>query len=330
MSETIRAIVADEVDGKIRGQLKDIGIDDLPDDDVLVDVDYSTLNYKDGLAVTGTGRIARFTPMVCGADLAGTVAESRSPDFKPGDRVVCTGWGLSESHWGGYAQKERVKAEWLVRLPDGFDTRTAMAVGTAGFTAMLCVMALEEQGVRPDSGDVIVTGAAGGVGSVAVAILAKLGYSVTAVTGRADTHDYLRDLGAKAVLPRDELAAQTKPFQKELWAGAVDPVGSRILANVIAQMKYGGAVAACGLAGGTDLPTTVLPFILRGVRLIGVESVYCPLPRRQEAWRRLAADLPRDKLDAMTTVEPMSRVPELAGQILKGQVRGRIVIDVNA
>ncbi len=330
MSETFNAIVAEEVDGKVRGVLKRIGLDDLPDDDVLVAVACSTLNYKDGLAVSGRGRIARKLPMVCGIDLAGTILASRAAAWKPGDRVVVNGFGLSETHWGGYAEKQRVKAEWLVRLPEAFTFQQAMAIGTAGYTAMLCVLALEEGGVTPKSGDVLVTGAAGGVGSVAVALLAKLGYRVVASTGRPETHDYLKSLGAADFIDRASLTEKGGPLQKERWAGAIDSVAGQTLATLVSQMAYGGTVAACGLAGGNDLPASVFPFILRGVRLQGVDSVMAPLARRQLAWQRLARDLDPAKLAAMTSVEPMSKLPELSHKIVQGQVRGRIVIDVSA
>ena len=258
------------------------------------------------------------------------MAESASDTFSPGDRVLVNGYGLSESHWGGYSQRARMKSEWLVPVPDAFTNQQAMAIGTAGYTAMLCVMALQRHGVTPDSGDVVVTGAAGGVGSVAVALLARAGYNVIAATGREQEHDYLRALGAADFLSRDELAAKPRPIGRERWAGAVDVVGSSTLANLIAQTRYGGCVAACGLAGGMDLPSSVYPFILRGVVLAGVDSVMAPMELRQEAWRRLAAELPADLLSEMTSVEPMSRIEELAASILAGETRGRVVIDVNA
>jgi len=330
MSDSFKAVVAEDVDGKTRVSIKQLTLGDLPDLDVLVEVAYSTLNYKDGLAVSGKGKIARRLPMVCGIDLAGTVLESKSPDWQPGDKVIVNGFGLSESQWGGYSQKQRVKSDWLIRLPSVFSLKQAMAIGTAGYTAMLCVLGLEQMGVRPEGREVLVTGGAGGVGSVAIAVLARLGYKVIASTGRAETHDYLKSLGAVGCIDRAALLEKGPPLQKERWAGAVDSVGSQTLANVLAQIAYGGAVAACGLAGGSDLPSTVLPFILRGVSLIGIDSVMAPRARRQTAWDRLARDLDRAKLDAMTTVEPMSQLPQLAEQILKGQVRGRMVIDVNA
>lgn len=329
MTDTFAAIVIEDVDGKPRAARKTLQLADLPDHDVLVEVAYSSLNYKDGLAVAGKGRIARQLPMVAGIDLAGTVVESRSPLWRPGDAVVVNGWGLSEMHWGGYARYARVKPEWLVRLPTVFTPQQAMAIGTAGYTAALCVDALARWGVRP-GGEVLVTGAAGGVGSVAVALLARAGYRVTAATGRPETHDYLRGLGASDFIERQALLEKGAPLQKERWAGAVDSVGGMTLANVLAQTVYGGAVAACGLAGGADLPATVLPHILRGVALLGVDSVMAPMPAREAAWARLARDLDPVKLAAMTTVEPLSRVPALASEILAGKVRGRVVIDVNA
>lgn len=329
MSETFKALMIEDVDGKPKAAFRDLGIADLPDHDVLVEISHSSLNYKDGLAVSGKGRIARRLPMVAGIDLAGTVVESRSPDWKPGDRVIVNGWGLSETEWGGYARFQRLKPEWLIRLPDAFSPEQAMAIGTAGYTAALCVDALEAWGViTPGEGEVLVTGAAGGVGSTAVSLLAAKGHTVVASTGRAETHDYLRRLGATSFMDRAELAAAGKPLQKERWSVAVDSVGSATLANVLAQTVYGGAVAACGLAGGADLPATVMPHILRSVTLIGVDSVMAPMARRQRAWATLAAHLDRDRLAAMTRVEPMRRLPELATEILAGAVRGRVVIEI--
>ncbi|MCU1372743.1 MAG: oxidoreductase [Actinomycetia bacterium] len=323
---TFSAIAASEPGPASLQQLSD---DDLPEGDVTVAVAWSSLNYKDGLAVTGTGKIMRSHPMVAGIDLAGVVESSDSPDWEPGDEVVVTGWGLSETHSGGFTQRQRVRSEWLTAKPDGLTLQQTMAVGTAGLTAMLCVLALEGAGVVPGDGEVVVTGAGGGVGSVAVAVLAALGHSVAASTGRAETHDYLRSLGAASIIDRAELATAGRPLDKERWLGGVDTVGSQTLATVLAQTRYRGAVAACGLAGGNDLPTTVLPFILRNVALLGVDSVSCPTPVRQEAWARLGTDLPTDLLDAMTAVEPMTKVPELAAQILAGQTRGRVVIDTS-
>jgi len=301
---------------------------DLPDGDVTVAVEYSTLNYKDGLALTG-GPILRSFPIVPGIDLAGVVVESADKRWGPGDRVVVNGWNTGEKFWGGYTQRNRVSGDWLTRLPEGIDTRAAMAIGTAGYTAMLCVLALEDHGVSPDSGAVVVTGAAGGVGSVAVAVLAKLGFKVIASTGRASETDYLCSLGAAEVIDRSDLAGEVPPLAAKRWAGAVDAVGSTTLANVLAATADNGCVAACGLAGGVDLPTSVHPFILRGVTLAGVNSVTQPTHRRDLAWSRLASDLDLGLLDSMTTVEPFERLPELAGEILAGRVRGRVVIDVN-
>lgn len=330
MSDTFKALVIDNVDDTYSAFFKDLSVSDLPDESVLVDVSYSTLNYKDGLAVTGKGKIVRKFPMVCGIDLAGTVVDSNDDRYSASDKVLVNGWGLSETHWGGYAQKQRVNADFITKVPEPFSLQDTMAIGTAGYTSMLCVLALEDAGVTPDQGDIVVTGAAGGVGSVAIALLAKLGYRVVASTGRAAEADYLTNLGAAEVIGRGVLDRDARPMEKGRWAGGVDSVGSKTLATMLAETKEEGAVAACGLAAGTDLPTTVMPFILRGVKLLGVNSVTCPSARRDQAWTRLAQDLDIEKLKAMTTVEPMSNVPTLAEDILKGQVRGRIVIDVNA
>lgn len=316
--------------GKGPASTVDLSDADLPEGDVTVDVMFSSLNYKDGLAVSGKGKIARLLPMTCGIDLAGTVSASSNAHFEVGDQVLATGWGLSETRPGGYTHRQRVPAELLTPVPAGLSLQQSMAIGTAGLTAMLCVLALEGAGLKPGTGEVLVTGAGGGVGSVAVALLAGLGYDVIASTGRSTTHDYLRSLGAAGVIDRAELETAGRPLDKERWAGAVDSVGSQTLATVLAQMVYGGAVAACGLAGGNDLPTTVLPFILRGVTLLGVDSVMCPADRRFEAWERLARDLDRQQLDALTTVEPLSQIHELAETILSGQTRGRVVIDTRA
>jgi acrylyl-CoA reductase (NADPH) len=327
------AIVATEVDGRSHASLVELTDEDLPEGDVTITVHYSSLNYKDGLAVTGTGRIVRSFPLVCGIDLAGTVERSDSPLWKAGDEVVLTGWGLSETHPGGYTQRQRVRSQWLVPKPDGLTLLQSMAMGTAGLTAMLCVLALEHGGLAPDAdaGDVLVTGAAGGVGSVAVALLAALGYTVAASTGRAETHDFLRSLGATTMVDRQDLATPSgKPLDRERFAAAVDVVGGETLASILRQTRYRGTVAACGLTGGNDLPTTVLPFILRGVTLAGVDSVSCPTDVRTGAWHRLGQDLPRKLLDSLTTVEPLRRVPELAQDIVAGRTRGRVVIDVNA
>lgn len=300
---------------------------DLPEAGVTVDIAYSSLNYKDGLALTGKGgRIARTLPMVCGIDLAGTVVASDSPDFTPGDEVVATGGGLSEVYPGGYTTRQRVPADILVPRPGGLTLAQTMAVGTAGFTAMLAVLALEDAGVRPDQGPVLVTGASGGLGSVAVAILARLGYEVEASTGRAETHDYLRGLGAAAIVGRDQLTELGKPLASERWAAAIDSVGSTTLANVLSQIKRAGAAAACGLAAGHDLPATVMPFILRGVSLLGIDSVGCPMDRRRRAWQRLGRDLPAGSLDSISQTRRFDELPELAEEILGGSIRGRVVI----
>ncbi|HEV2369747.1 MAG TPA: MDR family oxidoreductase [Acidimicrobiales bacterium] len=324
---TFSAVVAREA-GK-PAAIEQISDADLPEQPVTVAVAFSSLNYKDGLATTGKPGVVRSYPMICGIDLAGTVEESSSPEWQKGTEVVVTGWGLSEVNPGGYTQRQRLSPDWLLRRPEGLDLRQTMAIGTAGLTAMLCVLALEDAGVTP-GGDqaVLVTGAGGGVGSVAVALLSKLGYGVAASTGRSETHDYLRSLGASTIVGRDELSTPGRPLDKQRWAGAVDTVGSQTLATVLAQTTYGGAVAACGLAGGSDLPTTVMPFILRGVKLLGVESVSTPNAVRRRAWERLARDLPAGGLEEMTTVEPLGRVPELGNEILAGRTRGRVVIDV--
>lgn len=330
MSDTFTALVLRETDDGHVGALEQLTDADLPDGDVTVQIDYSSLNYKDGLALAGRNRIVRSYPMVPGIDLAGTVVASDSPDWKVGDDVVSTSFQVGERYWGGYAQKQRVRSEWLVRRPAGMSARTAMAVGTAGLTAMLCVMELEDAGVRPGDGPIVVTGAAGGVGSTAVAVLAKLGYAVTAVTGRPEQHDYLRSLGASDFLSRAEMSEPPRPLESETWAGAIDTVGSTMLAKVLAQMKFRATVAACGLAGGPDLPTTVMPFIIRAVRLQGVEAVMAPIELRQAAWARIATDLPVDLVEAMTEVVPMSELLDRGPSILEGQVRGRWVVDPNA
>ncbi len=324
-----KGILIEKDDAGYRAAVKDIDEAQLPDGDVTVRVQYSTLNYKDGLAITGKGPVVRKFPMVPGIDLVGIVETSSHPDWKAGDAVVHNGWGVGEGHWGGLAQKARLKGDWLVPLPAAFTPQQAMAIGTAGYTAMLCVLALERHGVTPDQGEIVVTGAAGGVGSVAVALLAKLGYTVAAVTGRAAEADYLKQLGAASIVDRAELAAPGKPLAKERWAGAVDVVGSHVLANVCAATRYGGVVAACGLAGGMDLPATVAPFILRGVTLAGVDSVMCPRPRRLEAWQRLARDLDPGLLAAMTAEIGLAEAIPTAARLLEGQVRGRVVVDVN-
>lgn len=328
--DTFKALLLrQDDDKKTQATLETLTVADLPDEDVRVAVEYSSLNYKDGMAVTGTGKIVLQWPMVPGIDLAGTVLESRSDAYKAGDKVVLTGWSVGEKYWGGYSQQQKLKADWLVPLPAGLTTQQAMAVGTAGLTAMLCVMALEEGGITPEAGPVVVTGAAGGVGSVAVAILAKLGYQVAAVTGRESTHDYLRALGASEILSRDEMAAKPRPLEKQRWAGAVDTVGGEMLARVLAEADYSGVVAACGLAGDFRLPTSVMPFILRNVRLQGVDSVMCPLARRSEAWSRLAHDLPMAQLEQVMQVVSLDEVPAQAAKIMQGQVQGRVVVDLN-
>lgn len=330
MSESINAVVVEEnSEGKATTVLKQLSLDDLPDEDVLVKISYSTLNYKDGLAVSGKGKICRKLPMVCGIDLAGTVVESRSDEWQAGERVLVNGFGLSEVHWGGYAQKQKLKAEWLTRIPEAFTDEQAMAIGTAGYTAMLCVNALQDHGVKADTGKVIVTGASGGVGSVATMLLARLGFDVIACSGKAESRDYLLSLGASDTIDRAELERDAKPLEKETWAAAVDSVGSKTLATVLAQTQYAGIVAACGLAGGFDLPTSVMPFILRGVTLRGIDSVMAPQPRRERAWNDLAELIDTNALEKVYRVEAMSNIRELAGQLMAGKVMGRIVIDVN-
>jgi len=330
MSDSFTALVLRETDDGPVGALEELTDADLPDGDVTIDVDYSSLNYKDGMALTGKGRIVRSYPMVPGVDLTGTVVASDSPEYAVGDPVISTGWAVGERFWGGYTQRQRVRSEWLVKRPDGMSALTAMSIGTAGLTAMLCVMAIEDAHVMPAEGPVLVTGAAGGVGSVAVALLAGLGFEVTAVTGRPETQDYLAGLGASAFLTREEMTEPAKPLESERWSAAVDTVGSKMLAKLLAQMRYGGVVAACGLAGGADLPTTVMPFILRNVRLQGVESVMTPTPVRDRAWARLGRDLPADLIDSMTEIVPLSELLERGPTILDGQVRGRWVVDPSA
>lgn len=326
----MKAILVDNVDDQYTAQITDVSIDDLPEGDVTVEVEYSTLNYKDSLALTGTSPVIRRFPMVPGIDFSGVVSASHANRFSQGDRVVLNGWGVGETHWGGYAELARVNADWLVPLPAAFTTRQAMAIGTAGYTAMLCVLSLEDHGVTPDRGPVVVTGATGGVGSVAVAVLARLGYEVIAVTGKQEAHDYLTRLGAVEIIDRAELSEPGRPLAKERWAGAVDSVGSHTLANVLASTMYGGTVTACGLAQGMDLPATVMPFILRGVTLAGVDSVNCPVPRRVEAWARLASDLDVDLLDEMSTEVPLEALFDLARLQLEGGLKGRTIAKVKA
>jgi acrylyl-CoA reductase (NADPH) len=325
---TFKAIVVDKAESGQTVRLADFDERELMEGDVTVGVEYSTLNYKDGLALTGKAPVVRRFPMIAGIDFAGTVQSSSHPGWKPGDKVILNGWGLGETHLGGYAQKARVKGDWLVRLPQSMSTRQAMAIGTAGYTAMLAVMALERAGVAAARGAVIVTGAAGGVGSVAIALLAKLGYTVIASTGRPAESDYLNGLGATEVIERKELTGPVRPLSKERWAGGIDAVGSTTLANVLSMTRYGGAVAACGLAGGTDLPTSVAPFILRGVSLIGIDSVMCPLAMRQQAWGRLETDLDQAKIAAMTAEIGLGEVVDAGARVVAGEVRGRIVVKV--
>lgn len=322
-------IVNKAEDGTTHAAVEQIDENRLPEGDITVAVEYSTLNYKDGLCIGPGGGLVRTYPHVPGIDFAGTVETSDDPRYKPGDKVVLTGWRVGEAHWGGYAEKARVKADWLVALPDGLTTRQAMAVGTAGFTAMLAVMALEDHGLSPEKGEVLVTGAAGGVGSVATAILAHLGYQVAAVTGRPETSDYLKDLGAARIIPREELAETVKrPLESEVWAGCVDAVGGPMLARVLGQMKYGASVAAVGLAGGAGLPATVIPFLLRGVNLLGIDSVMRPYEDRTRAWARIAKGLPMDKLEAMIQPATLAELPALGAAILKGGVKGRVVVSL--
>ncbi len=324
-------VTRDEETRKTAAAVKQIGLDDLPEGEVTVAVEYSTVNYKDGLCIGPGGGLVRKYPHVPGIDLAGTVEASSDDRYKVGDKVVLTGWRVGEAHWGGYSQKARVKADWLVPLPEGLDTRQAMAVGTAGFTAMLAVMALEDHGLEKGQGPVLVTGAAGGVGSVATAILANLGYEVAGVTGRPETSDYLTSLGATQIVARDEINETTKrPLETETWSGCVDAVGGAMLARVLGQMNYGASVSAVGLAGGAALPATVIPFLLRGVNLLGIDSVMQPYDNRVRAWARIALDLPMDKLEAMVHPATLSDLPQLGADILAGQVKGRVVVDVNA
>ncbi len=325
---SFKAVVIEKSDGGTKASLTDFDENNLMDGDVTVRVEYSTLNYKDGLAITGKAPVVRRFPMIAGIDFAGTVEASGHPAWKPGNKVVLNGWGCGETHLGAYGAKARVKGDWLVPLPASMSAREAMAIGTAGYTAMLAVMALERHGVKPDRGPVVVTGAAGGVGSVAIALLAKLGFSVSAVTGRPQESAYLRNLGAAEIVERNELTGPPKSLAKERWAGGIDAVGSTTLANLLSMTRYGGAVAACGLAGGMDLPATVAPFILRGVCLYGIDSVMCPIERRREAWKRLESDLDRQKLAAITTEIALADIFEAAPRILAGEIRGRIVVKI--
>ncbi len=325
---TFRAIRIDKAEKGTTAALTQFDEADLMAGDVTVRVEWSTLNYKDGLAVTGKAPVVRRFPMIAGIDFAGSVEHSTHPQWKAGDKVVCNGWGMGETHLGAYAEKARVSGDWLVRLPEGMTSREAMAIGTAGYTAMLSVLALERHGVRPDSGPVVVSGAAGGVGSVATAVLSKLGFHVIASTGRMSEAAYLKDLGAAEVIDRSELSGSAKPLAKERWAAGIDSVGSTTLASMLSMTKYGGAVAACGLAGGMDLPSSVAPFILRGVCLLGIESVMCPIELRKTAWSRLAQDLDRAKLAEITHEIGLAEVIEAGARILAGQVRGRLVVKI--
>jgi acrylyl-CoA reductase (NADPH) len=323
-----RGLLLEEQDGKVTSAIQTLSEDDLPEGDVTVAVEHSTLNYKDGMILNGLGRLVRRYPHVPGVDFAGKVIDSSNPAYQPGDSVILTGWRVGEARWGGFAEKARVKGDWLVPLPEGLSVRQAMAIGTAGFTAMLAVMALEAHGLTPDQGPVLVTGAAGGVGSVAVSLLAARGYQVAASTGRQATHAYLKDLGATEIVERAALAeAPGRPLDTERWAGCVDAVGGTTLAHLLTQMRYRASVAAVGLAGGNKLDTTVIPFLLRGVNLLGIDSVQSPRDERREAWRRLASELPKDKLDAATLSARLEDLPRLGREILEGKVRGRVVVD---
>jgi acrylyl-CoA reductase (NADPH) len=328
-SKVFNAMLIERDPPPYRASIKSLDEGQLPAGDVTVRIDYSTVNYKDALAITGKAPVVRQFPMVPGIDFAGAVERSSSPAFKTGDPVVLNGWGVGETHWGGLAQKARVNADWLIPLPSAFSARQAMAIGTAGYTAMLCVIALERHGITPDSGEILVTGAAGGVGSIAVAVLSKLGFRVAAMTGRPAESEYLKQLGASEILDRAPFATAGKPLGKERWAGAIDVVGSHTLANICASLRYGGVVAACGLAGGMDFPATVAPFILRGITLVGIDSVMRPRPDRLEAWRRLALDLDIEKLDLLTVEIVLAQAVERAASVLGGRTRGRLVVNTN-
>lgn len=331
MSTTFLALVLEQSDGKIQSSVKEVDANQLPDGDVTVEVSYSTLNYKDAMILKGIGRLVRSYPHVPGIDFVGRVLQTSSPQYQPGDKVILTGWRVGESHWGGYARMARVKGEWLVPKPAGLNERQVMAIGTAGLTAMLAVEELSHQGCTPSKGPVVVTGATGGVGSVAVAVLAARGYEVHAVTGKQESGDYLKQLGAAAIVPRKELEeAEQRPLLSERWAGAVDTVGGKILAAVLAHLMQGGCVAATGLASSPQLNTTVIPFLLRGVRLVGIDSVLCPFERRQAAWQRLAVELPKDHLEQMITMIRLDDLPAKADEILAGRVQGRLVVDLSA
>lgn len=325
----VKGILIEKDENGYRAELKNIDEQQLPEGDVTVRIAYSSLNYKDSLAITGKGPVVRRFPMVPGIDLVGTIEESDNPQYKVGDEVLLNGWGVGETRWGGLAQMARLKGDWLIPLPSGFTPSQVVSIGTAGYTAMLCILALEKNGVKPGDGEILVTGAAGGVGSIATAILSKLGYTVVAVSGRTAEAEYLKRLGASEVLDRSQFSSQGKPLGKERWAGAVDVVGSHTLANVCATMKYRGIVTACGLAGGMDFPTTVAPFILRGVTLVGIDSVMCPRADRLEAWRRLAMDLDLSRLELISSEVALSEVIPLADKMLNGEIRGRFIVDVN-
>lgn len=325
-----KGLLLREQDGKVSAAVEDIDEAQLPAGDVTVDIQYSTLNYKDGMILKGLGRLVRQYPHIPGIDFAGKISASTTPGWKVGDEVILTGWRVGEIHWGGYAQKARVKSDWLVKLPPGMSTKSAMAIGTAGFTAMLAVMALQQHGVTPDKGEVLVTGAAGGVGSIATALLSRLGYTVAASTGRPETHDYLRGLGAKSIVDRTSLATlPERPLESERWAGCVDAVGGATLSNVLASLKHRGAAASCGLAGGNKLETTVIPFLLRGINLLGIDSVSSPRPERETAWDRLARELDPRAIEKITSLISLEDLTSKAGEILAGRVRGRVVVDVN-
>lgn len=328
MEKTFKAMVLKKEHGEFQQSIQDLRVEDLPEGDVLVAVKYSSLNYKDCLAVTGRGKIVRNYPMIPGVDLAGTVLESASPYFQAGEEVLLTGWHVGERYWGGYTQMARLKSEWLVPLPEGLDSLHAMALGSAGLTAMLCVMALEDQGLNPGQGTVLVTGASGGVGGVAVAVLSSLGYRVAAVTGRRDKDDYLYHLGAAEILDRSAMEQPARPLESQRWVGAVDTVGGPVLARVLAETNYGSTVAATGLTGGSELHASLMPFILRAVKLVGVEVTTCPIKQRKIAWKRLANELPAAFLEQLYKIVPLNEVPELAGELLAGRVGGRVVVDL--
>ncbi len=323
-----KALILEQRDGKTQASIRQISDDQLPEGEVLIEVGYSSLNYKDGMAVTGTGKIVRQFPMVPGIDYAGRVLESSSERYSPGDSVILTGWGVGERHWGGHARHARAHADWLVPMPEGLDARKAMIIGTAGLTAMLCVMRLEAAGITPQRGPVVVTGASGGVGSVAVMLLSRLGYQVSAVTGSAGSHDYLRQIGASEILDRETMSQPARPLESQRWAGGVDTVGGAILARLLAEMDYDGALAACGLASSFKLETTVMPFILRNVALLGVDSVNCPFEIRSQAWERLAREFPESAYETIGQTISLEQLPEAAARIMKGEIQGRVLVDL--